>query len=41
LYIKAEYLSSFIFKFPGLELYDFGLIGISERFSDFLNSIIY
>jgi hypothetical protein len=41
LFIKGSYLSYFIIEFPGLELYNLGLIGASKEFSDFLNSIIY
>jgi hypothetical protein len=41
LYIKAGYLSYFVVKSPGLELYDFGLIGASEGFSDFPNGVAY
>jgi hypothetical protein len=41
LFIKGSYLSYFIIKFPGLELYNLGLIRASEGFADFLNSITY
>jgi hypothetical protein len=41
LFIKGSHLSYFIIKSPGLELYDLGLIGASEGFSDFLNSVAY
>jgi hypothetical protein len=41
LFIKGSYLSYFIIKFPGLELYNLSLIGASKGFSDFLNSVAY